>query len=93
MRLMRQGCPEDDTWSFIHQIFAQLGPFNSPRTAARHLFSMEECGLITSTRMSTGSATDGPGPATDGPLRIPNAETKTAAPRENIDFIFYLPLC
>jgi hypothetical protein len=85
MRLMRQGC-EDDTWSFIHQIFAQLGPFNSPRTAARHLFSMEECGLITSTRMSTGSATD-------GPLRIPNAETKTAAPRENIDFIFYLPLC
>jgi hypothetical protein len=42
---------------------------------------MEDCGVRTSTSR---------GPATDGPLRITNAKTKTAGPREHIDFILYL---
>ena len=29
-------------------------------------------------------------PATDGPLRITNAKTKTAGPREHMDFILHL---
>jgi len=42
---------------------------------------MEDCEVRTSTSR---------GPATDGPLRITNAKTKTAGPREHIDFILHL---
>jgi hypothetical protein len=42
---------------------------------------MEECEVRTSTSR---------GPATDGPLRITNAKTKTAGPREHMDFILHL---
>jgi hypothetical protein len=44
---------------------------------------MEACGVRTSWFRFRD-------PATDGPLRITNAKTKTAGPREHIDFILHL---